>query len=41
MADSIIGFDILSYEIASESDFTPCTKIDNPLVVNRFSNFTL
>ena len=27
----------LSYDIASESEITPCIKIDKPLVVYRFS----
>ena len=26
-----------SYEVASESEITPCIKIDKPLVVYRFS----
>ena len=28
---------ILSYDIASGSEITPCNKIDKPLVVYRFS----
>ena len=27
----------LTYDVASESEITPCIKIDKPLVVNRFS----
>ena len=27
----------LSYEVASESEITPCNKIDKPLVVYRFT----
>ena len=30
----------LSHDIASESEITPCNKIDKPLVVYRFSNVT-
>ena len=28
---------ILSYDVASESEITPCNKIDKPLVVYRFT----
>ena len=28
---------ILSYDVTSGSEITPCNKIDKPLVVNRFS----
>ena len=28
---------ILSYDVASGSEITPCNKIDKPLVVNRFT----
>ena len=28
---------ILSYDVASGSEITPCIKIDKPLVVYRFS----
>ena len=28
---------VLSYDVASSSDITPCNKIDKPLVVYRFS----
>ena len=31
---------ILSYDVMPGSDITPCNKIDIPLVVYRFSNFT-
>ena len=27
----------LSYDVASESEITPCIKIDKPLVVYRFT----
>ena len=27
----------LSYDVASESEITPCNKIDKPLVVYRFT----
>ena len=27
---------ILSYDVASESEITPCIKLDKPLVVYRF-----
>ena len=27
---------VLSYDVASESEITPCNKIDKPLVVYRF-----
>ena len=27
----------LSYDVASESEITPCNKINNPLVVYRFT----
>ena len=29
---------VLSHDIASGSDITPCEKIDKPLVVYRFGN---
>ena len=28
---------VLSYDVASESEITPCNKIDKPLVVYRFT----
>ena len=28
---------VLSHDVASESDITPCNKIDKPLVVYRFT----
>ena len=28
---------LLSYDVASESEITPCNKIDKPLVVYRFT----
>ena len=28
---------ILSYDVASGSEITPCNKIDKPLVVHRFT----
>ena len=31
---------ILSHDVVSGSDITPCNKIDKPLVVNRFRNVT-
>ena len=33
----VIVYFILSYEVASGSEITPCTKIDKPLEVYRFS----
>ena len=30
-------YSVLSYDVASESDITPCIKIDKPLVVYRFT----
>ena len=29
----------LSYDVASESEITPCNKIDKPLVVYRFTGY--
>ena len=31
-------YHILSYDVASGSEITPCNKIDRPLAVYRFSN---
>ena len=33
---SKVGEQYLSYDVKSGSEITPCTKIDDPLVVNRF-----
>ena len=30
-------FEVLSYDVASESEITPCNKIDKPLVVYKFT----
>ena len=32
-----LGYCPLSYDVASESEITPCNKIDKPLVVYRFT----
>ena len=38
----LVSFEhILSYDIASGSEITPCNKIDKPLVVYRFSGNVL
>ena len=37
---TLVYYIILSYDITSESDITPCIIIDKPLVVYRFSNVT-
>ena len=29
-------YGVLSYDVASGNEITPCDKIDKPLVVNRF-----
>ena len=34
---SILKYIILSYDVSSESEITPCNKIDKPLVFYRFS----
>ena len=31
-----LDFEILSYDVGSGSEITPCNKIDKPLVVYRF-----
>ena len=31
------SYKYLSYDVASESDITPCNKINTPLVVYRFT----
>ena len=33
----VISIFVLSYNVASRSEITPCNKIDKPLVVYRFS----
>ena len=33
----MVNMSILSYDIGSGSEITPCNKIDKPLVVYRFS----
>ena len=33
--------DNLSHDVSSESDITPCNKIDKTLVVNKFHNVML
>ena len=32
----LITYTYLSYDVAPESEITPCNKIDKPLVVYRF-----
>ena len=34
---TVISDQILSYDVASGSEITPCNKIDKPLVVYRFT----
>ena len=36
-AQNVMARYILSYDVASESEITPCNKIDKPLVVYRFT----
>ena len=33
-----IAYSMLSHDVVSGSDITPCNKIDKPLVVYRFCN---
>ena len=34
---SLDSYLVLSYDVASGSEITPCNKIDKPLVVYRFT----
>ena len=41
MEAGLIWVHILSHDLASGNDITPCNNIDKPLVVYRFSNVNL